>query len=219
MKPFPKTVAELEANKHGRFSGNMEVMIEFVKKRWKGFGHLKPKRYKEFIEDYTDYKGMGGDEDDCRIAAAENEYNGFNDETATSFSFPTKVDIAHVAYDDICQGRDPAHTLLSAFMAHGHARGVLYGKKAAMDYFSNHLSYVMVCKILPKLKKNASKKTIEALDDFRSTVALFVIEMAEGKHDYDCKCDMCHIDMTPKKKRKVNGKSKRVAVRKSSEKK
>lgn len=102
------------------FSELIGPVEKYLEKYWDI--DAKPRGYKDFCEDYTDFKGQG--EDDDRLLE---EFKGINDETATMFAFPIAASLPHIAYDDICQGRNPLMMLISHLIAYG----IGYGKKLA----------------------------------------------------------------------------------------
>ena len=187
MLPIPKSTKELDFNGLD-FSKDMKALISFVKARWEGLSRLKPKGYKEFCKDYEDYQGMEDEslEDDVK------KFKSFDDGTASSFSFPIKVSLPHVAYDDICQGRKPFEVLLSAFMSHGHARGKVFGKHDAINSLKSKLSYVMNCTMMNEFK-NESEQTKEVLHKFTHMIEKFIQASNSGRHTYKCKCKYCSL--------------------------
>jgi hypothetical protein len=115
------------------FEQDMDALIKFIAKNWTGLKKIKPKGYDEFIKDYQDFKGQ--EEFDAEKACES--FKGFNDETASSFSFPLKIALPYVAYDDICQGRDPFRTLVGSLIGYGMARGQVLAKKEIEDLKEN----------------------------------------------------------------------------------
>ena len=118
------------------FSAIADSLYNYIKKHWTG--SIKPKKYKEFLEDYEDYAGM----EELNTKELEESFKGFIDSTAASFSFPVKTSLPHVAYDDTNQGRCPLRVLISACLSHGliigEQRGKLKAAKAVGQFEANH---------------------------------------------------------------------------------
>src|SRR5579875_2022388 len=74
-----------------------------IKKDFPEASKLKPKGWKEFKKNYTDYAGMA--EFDSK--AAKKEFGGMHSGTACSHAFEVKVALPYVMYDDTNQGRKP----------------------------------------------------------------------------------------------------------------
>jgi hypothetical protein len=91
------------------FTNIVEPLVDYIKETWEG--SILPKGYKEFINNYEEYKGMNDVNIDC--------FTGFVNDTATSYSFPVATSIPHIAYDDREQGRDPLQMLISSCVSYG----------------------------------------------------------------------------------------------------
>jgi len=91
------------------FGDIVDPIVEYIKDTWEG--DFKPKGYKEFIDNYQDYEGMN--------TVNIDNYKGFLDGTATSYSFPVATSLPHIAYDDLEQGRDPLQMLISSCISYG----------------------------------------------------------------------------------------------------
>jgi len=107
-------------NSDFNYSKQMGILIAYIKEHWNV--SARPKGYKEFCENYTDFKGMEEEDQQTII----NAFEGFDDSTAGSFSFPIRTSLPQVAYDDKCQGREPLETLLGAVFAYGMRYGMRY---------------------------------------------------------------------------------------------
>jgi hypothetical protein len=121
------------------YSEHIEALLEYIKKYWNI--RAIPKGYKAFCDDYTDFKGQGEDE-----TALYEEFKGHGDGGTCSFGFPTRVSLPHVAYDDICQGRNPLNTLIGAVMAYGMIYGQRYeevNENSTMNYRMKFASFAM----------------------------------------------------------------------------
>lgn len=123
MRKQPKTFEE-----HLDHESDVDALVEYVTARWSGLEDVKPHGYDKFIEDYTDFDGMDEWETNERIKEEE-AFAGFDDEGVGSFNFVRNVAIPSIAYDDICQGREPLRMLFSAIMSYGFAKGQLYGEE------------------------------------------------------------------------------------------
>jgi hypothetical protein len=82
-----------------------------------GLSELKPLGWEKLYESYTDFDGM---EEYCETqqASDENEFKGSCVSGAVSAPFPGRVALPYVMYDEVCQGRSAAMTLVSAIYAH-----------------------------------------------------------------------------------------------------
>jgi len=88
-------------------------LVKHIRKFWNWRG-LKPKGYKQYLENYQDYQDM-----DELIESVE-KFKGIEDDTGVcSFSFPYRVSKPHVAYDDTNQGHDPLSVLISSCITYG----------------------------------------------------------------------------------------------------
>lgn len=116
------------------FSDIAESLYNYIKLTWDV--DVKPKGYKEFIETYDEGKGMG-DQDNKKIVE---DFTGLDDATASSPSFPFKLEIANVAYDDNEQGRDPLEVLIGAILSHGILIGTEQAKRNTRDNMGLNLS-------------------------------------------------------------------------------
>lgn len=78
--------------------------------------HFLPKGYASFIENYEDYQGMQA----LNEKILKEEFKGHVVKTysAGSLELPVRIQLPHVAYDDIAQGRTPEYSLVGAIMGH-----------------------------------------------------------------------------------------------------
>lgn len=77
---------------------------------------FKPKGYAKFIKDYNDYSGM--DSIDEKALCAEFDGHSVRCGSASSFPLPVRIQLAHVAYDHIAQGRSPSYMLVATILSH-----------------------------------------------------------------------------------------------------
>jgi hypothetical protein len=119
------------------FSKDIDALVKYISQNWTGLKKIKPKGYAEFIKDYEDFKGQ----EEFDVEKACKSFKGFDDSTASSFSFPLRVALPYVAYDDICQGRDPFRTLVAALIGYGMARGNILAQKEIED-IKNNLKFI-----------------------------------------------------------------------------
>jgi len=82
--------------------------LKDVLKDIEGLKTLKPKDYDAFTQNYTEYKGMAGLDEDAINA----EFAGHHFPGAISMPLPMSLSLPHIAYDDIEQGRSPLSCLL-----------------------------------------------------------------------------------------------------------
>jgi len=122
MRTFKETTDDQLDN----FSPIAQSITDYVRKHWDC--NVKPKGYKEFIEDYEDFDGM----EETDFDGLKNDFKGFNDATAATPSFPIKITLANTAYNDINQGRDTLDTLLGAVLGHGMMVGAERGRRKAL---------------------------------------------------------------------------------------
>lgn len=191
MIPAPKTTKELQAL--GYFGDDIAKIIKWLKKYWTGLKALKPKGYKEYLKDYTDYKDMGSQ----MIQDAIDDYEGWDDGTVTDFSLPEKLTLPHIAYDDTNQGRDPLTMFISAMVQHGFAIGKLYGSEERAKGIENRLGHAILCRMIPEFEGKVSKRTMKALHELHNKIFYYMREMLDGKHNYDCDCKYCKINFQP----------------------
>jgi hypothetical protein len=211
MRPRPEHVKDIDYRSDLNYSGDMNKLIEFLSKKWDGLNHLKPKGYKKFLEDYKDYKGM----EDPQLNKDEEEFDSFDDSGVSCYAFPTRVSLPHVAYEDKGQGRKPHRVLFGSLVAHGHARGEVYGKYEAYNHAASILSYVMNCKLMDKFKGKVPNKAMESLYEFANMVNEFMGSMKNGNHQPLCSCELCRIEpMTTKNKKVVKKKVRKIMAKK-----
>ena len=127
MKPKPKTAKELP-----NFGKDVSALADYLLKHWDGLKNVKPKGFKKFEKGYSDFDGMEEWEDKERDNC-EKEFKGFDDEGVSSFNFVRKISLPDVMYGDVCQGRSPLYTLISACVAYGHMRGEIFMKDKAVE--------------------------------------------------------------------------------------
>lgn len=101
------------------FGDDIDALVSYLANHWEGHKGIKPKGYNEFTKNYTDFDGM----EELDVMGLREEFKGCNDATVRSFEFPIGVSLPHVAYDDICQGREPFRTLVAACVRYGMMRG------------------------------------------------------------------------------------------------
>lgn len=139
-----KTLKGVKLDDVNNFSGIVDSLMTYIKKYWKC--DVAPKGYKEFCDDYDDYEGM----EELDEEKLEKEFKGFADSSACSFSFPIKMSLPYIAYDDLGQGRDPLNGLVSNVLAHGlivgQKRGELRGLKALKNLKSAIIYEIAIAK-------------------------------------------------------------------------
>lgn len=116
MRPKPKKLIS--------FAQDADALTDHLKRNWDGLNDVKPKGWSDLEENYSDFDGY--DEWKERFQAdQEDKFDGFNNETASSFNFVAQTALPNVMYDDQCQGREPIRILVSAAMAYGQYRGAI----------------------------------------------------------------------------------------------
>ena len=112
------------------YGKNVEALIKFIKEHW--ILRARPKGYDKFCEDYTDFAGM----EELDEKKLMDSFEGHDAGGATSFPFPIRISLPHVAYDDICQGGKPLQTLIGSIFAYG----MLYGQRYEQVYENSEMN-------------------------------------------------------------------------------
>lgn len=107
-----KKLKEVPQDELDDFSRLCKPLVKYIRKFWNWKG-LKPKGYKEFKANYSDY-----DQDELAIMRAE-RFDGINDASSCGFSFPFATARHNVCYNDVNQGRDPLNCLIAASVSFG----------------------------------------------------------------------------------------------------
>jgi len=92
----------------------VELLVRRLRLRYPGVQSLRPFGYESFTTDYSDYQGQ----EELDIQAVRDEFKGHDVTTGRSFEFPVRLQLPHVAYDDICQGRSPDYVAVASFFTH-----------------------------------------------------------------------------------------------------
>jgi hypothetical protein len=146
------------------FEDIANAVYDYIKKTWKC--KVAPKGYKAFTADYEEYDGM----EEVDHNAIKKAFKGFDDETAGSPSFPFKIAMPNVAYDDKEQGRNPLRCLIGAVLGYGMAIGKARGVHKTTDILSK---FKRTLEIHEKYKSD-NKEVNELLKYLKSD-----LEMAE----------------------------------------
>lgn len=98
------------------FEKRSKALFRNLAERFPGLAQLRPHGWDELYANYTDFAGM---EEYCNSQqqADEAAFGGTLITGALSPSFPTRVALPYVMYDQVCQGRSAALTLVSAIYA------------------------------------------------------------------------------------------------------
>ena len=99
------------------FEGIANPIYDYIKKTW--ICKVAPKGYKAFVTDYNEYDGMEDIDNDAITKA----FKGYDDVSACSPSFPFKISMPNVAYNDKEQGSNPLRSLIAAILGYGMAIG------------------------------------------------------------------------------------------------
>lgn len=102
---FESTIQKVECGKI--------LKNRFINKN-KSFEKLLPLNYKEYIEDYESFK----DQEGINIKNELKVFEGVVIQRNASFELPIRLNICHVAYDDIDQGRKPLEVLCNTVLYH-----------------------------------------------------------------------------------------------------
>ena len=105
-----KDIANCTEDELSRFDLIMKPIMKLVDKYWDA--SAEPKGYKEFVENYEDYEGIG--EPEYKL-----EWDGFDSSTATNSSFEDRMSLPSIAYDDKGQGRKPLEMLIGNVLGYG----------------------------------------------------------------------------------------------------
>lgn len=85
----------------------------FINKN-KAFKELLPLNYKNYLKDYKSFKDM----QNLKIKNELKMFNGVIIKRNVSFELPISLNVCHVAYDDIDQGRKPLEVLCNNVLYH-----------------------------------------------------------------------------------------------------
>jgi hypothetical protein len=105
-----------EINKNWDYEKVANGITAQIKKEFPDASKLKPKGWKEFKKNYSDFAGQA--EFDSK--AAKKEFGGMHSGTACSHPFEVRVALPYVMYDDINHGRKPLNVLVSAILTHAY---------------------------------------------------------------------------------------------------
>lgn len=95
-------------------------ILKKVKKDYPEATKARPLNWKFLEKDYKEYDGM--EEYNKNITKKEEkEFKGINSSSAGSYSFPKRISLAQVMYDDKEQFRKPLETLVGAIIGHIYA--------------------------------------------------------------------------------------------------
>ena len=106
----------------------IDSMIEIFNETWEGVENLKPKNYTEFTKEYNDFDGIEEWELNNR-KIMEDKFKGIDDTSVCSSNFVRHISLPDVAYNDICQGRNPSNSFVSACVHYGVSLGEVINVK------------------------------------------------------------------------------------------
>lgn len=121
---------ELDKSTEFDYGKHVDALIKFIKEHW--ILRARPKGYDKFCEDYSDFKGM----EELDEKKLMDSFEGHDAGGTTSFPFPMRISLPHVAYDDICQGREPIWILIGSIFAYG----MLYGERYEQIYENSEMN-------------------------------------------------------------------------------
>ena len=164
------------------FGKHADALVKYIKKYWNI--SAVPKGYKEFCKDYIDFKGQ--DEAANKEQEMLKEFEGHDGDGSMAFSFPMTISLAHTAYDDKCQGRNPLRVLIAAIFSYGMQYGMRYERVYKNSDMNHRISFIGHCidALQYKTDKEERKLREEELKDLRDTnidlsVTLDKIRLAE----------------------------------------
>ena len=96
------------------YEKNVKNLINSFKEQYPDIKNMKPKGWKDFAKNYSDYDGM----DELNPNELKKLFNGMDSGTAGCSSFEIRTALPHVMYDDKCQGRKPLEALIGAMFTH-----------------------------------------------------------------------------------------------------
>lgn len=95
-------------------------ILKKVKKDYPEATKARPLGWKALAKDYKEYDGMT-EYDQILKKKDEEEFKGIDSSSAGSYSFPKRISLAQVMYDDKEQFRKPLETLVGAIIGHVYA--------------------------------------------------------------------------------------------------
>jgi len=131
-------ICDMEKLENFDYSKHLEALLKAIKGIWNI--RVSSKEYSEFIKDYQDFKGQ----EDLDEKAILKLFDGCDNTGVGSFSFPISISIPHIAYNDICQGISPLHTIIGAVFGYGIAYGMRMeeiGKNSNTHYRLNSIAH------------------------------------------------------------------------------
>lgn len=119
------------------FSDIADSLYDYIKLTWNA--NVSPKGYKKFLESYDETNDW-----DVNHEKMIKDFKGLNDTTASTPSFPLKLEINNVAYDDKEQGRNPLRVLIGAILCHGMEIGEERAKRELKNKFSDRVKFLKI---------------------------------------------------------------------------
>lgn len=114
---------------------NVKHLAAYLAKYWDI--NVKPKGYDELKKDYNDFDGMEEDNPEEIVK----DFNGFDTSGATCFSFPEQLTASQVVYGEVCQGRSPIHSIVSAVFSYAFSCGAKYQELKYSEIFKNKIEH------------------------------------------------------------------------------
>ena len=149
------------------FGKHADALVKYIKKYWNI--SAVPKGYKEFCKNYTDFDGQN--EAANMEAEMLKEFEGHDGDGSMAFSFPMTISLAHTAYDDICQGRNPLRVLIAAIFSYGMQYGMRYEQVYKNSNMNHRIDFIGHCINALQYETDKEKRKLkeEELKDLRDT--------------------------------------------------
>lgn len=141
-------------------SNNVSHIVSFLNKFWNI--KAKPKGYDKLRKDYCDFDGM--EEQDNK--PLNKFFKGFGNDTAGSFGLTEQLNTPNVVYNEVCQGRSPLHSIVSAIFGYAFLCGAKYQEIKYVDSFKSTLEHHE--KMLAIIERTEDNE--EAIKSYRSEV-------------------------------------------------
>lgn len=180
------------------FSQEIEALLKYLDTSWDI--NAKPKGYAAYKKNYKDYQGMEELDEEALLKS----FDGHDSTGTLSGSFPLRVSMPHVAFDDVGQGRRPLETLLGAVLGHGIHIGERLAAVNNMSDANRRLDYYDGAMLWFVLKDDSS-------DQHLGMLALMEAKEYKSELGTDCK----EIEAKYDEKRRVYLTAKIEAIRKS----
>jgi hypothetical protein len=104
---------DLKSDMHFNFGTELKALLKYLATSWDI--SAQPKGYAKYKKNYKDFQDMEEQDEKALLKS----FDGHDSTGTLSGSFPLRVSMPQVAYDDVDQGCKPLETLLGAVLGHG----------------------------------------------------------------------------------------------------